>query len=52
MKNVEKEREKQWTMMKHSGKNKDTWWKIEEKALKNDEQKRKNTRKTDEEKWK
>ena len=49
--NDEKERKKQWTMMKNSGNDKETWWKIDEKTMSNDEQKRKN-KKNDEKAWK
>ena len=39
-------------MMKNSEKNTETWWKIVEKTMKNDEQKRNKTRKHDEKEWK
>ena len=39
--------------MKNSGKNTETWWTIEEKTMKHDEQERKKkTRKNDEKEWK
>ena len=52
MKNMKQIDKKQWNMMKNSGKNTETWWTIEEKTMKHDEQERKKTRKNDEKEWK